>query len=161
MAIFKDVCTQNNILPQNSKYFKEEEVSEILCIPPQKPDMENILSVVISPVVENIRIVDTEVGKSNEGQVLTGKKLVVELRIKEKMTYVADESTQSVHATHYENIKSFFVIVPNELNGHDICELVRGNRVTVTPFIEAVNTRMLDKRTIFKCLLIFIDVKFC
>lgn len=161
MGTFKGVCTKNKVAVTDIKYFKEEEMSEVLKIPCQKPDMENILSVLVSTEVENIRLVDTEIGKSNEGQVLTGKKLVVELRIKEKVTYVADEITQSVHAAHYEHLKSFFVIVPNEIKGNDVCDLVRSNRVTVTPFVEAVQVRMLDARTICKCLLIFIDVKFC
>lgn len=160
MAIFKGTCTQN-ILPDNAVYFKEEEISEVLTIPCQKPDIENILSVIVSPEVEDMRVISTEVGKSNEGQILTGTKLVIELRIKEKITYVADEQTQSVHAAHYENLKSFFVILPNEINGQDVCDLLRANRISVNPYIEAVNTRKLDERTIFKCVLLFIDVKLC
>ena len=160
MAIFKGICTQN-ILPKNSMYFKEEEISEVLTIPCQKPDIENILSVIVSPEVEDLRIIETEVGTSNEGQVLTGSKLVIEIRMKEKVTYVADEQTQSVHAAHYENLKSFFVIVPNQIDGNDVCVLLRSIRISVNPHIEAVHTRILDKRTIFKCVLLFIDVKFC
>ncbi|MGL4772521.1 MAG: hypothetical protein ACRC2K_03055 [Clostridium sp.] len=160
MAIFKGTCTQS-ITPKDAQYFKEEEILEILTIPCQKPDIENILSVIVSAEVENIRVIDTEVGKSNEGQNLTGKKLVVELRLKEKVTYVADECTQSVHAAHYENLKSFFVIIPNDVNGNDVCDLIRANRININPYVEAVHTRMLDNRTIFKCVLIFIDVKFC
>lgn len=160
MAIFKGSCIQN-MLPKDVKYFKEEEISEILTIPCQKPDVENVLSVLVSPEVEDIKVIDTEVGISNEGQVLTGSKLIVELRIKEKITYVADEETQSVHAAHYENLKSFFVVIPNEIDGEYACDLLRSNRISVTPYVEAVHSKMLDKRTIFKCVLLFIDVKFC
>lgn len=161
MTLFKKKSCKNNMLPKNVAYFKEEEILEVLNIPCQKPDIENILSVIVSPVVENVKVVETEVGKSNEGQVLTGTKLVIELRIKEKITYVADECSQSVHATHYENLKSFFVIVPNKVGDVDTCDLLRANRITITPYVEAVHTRILDKRTIFKCVLLFIDVKFC
>ncbi|AOR24020.1 DUF3794 domain-containing protein [Clostridium taeniosporum] len=160
MAIFKGTCTQG-ILPKEATYFKEEEISEILTIPCEKPDIENILSVIVSPEIEDLRIVETEVGKSNEGQVLTGSKLVIELRLKEKITYVADEPTQSVHAAHYENLKSFFVIVPNEIDGHNVCDLLRANRISVNSYVESVHTRKLDCRNIFKCILLFIDVKFC
>lgn len=160
MAVFKGMCTQG-MLPENAIYFKEEEISEILPIPSQKPDIENILSVTIFPEVESMRIINTEVGRSNEGQVLTGTELVIELKLKEKITYVADDIAQSVHAVHYENLKSFFVVLPNEVNGNDICDLLRTNRVSVNPYIEAVNVRKLDERTIFKCVLLFIDVKLC
>lgn len=160
MAIFKGVCRQN-IIPKEALYFKEEEICEILEIPCQKPDIENILSVIVSPEIENLRIVETEVGRSNEGQVLTGSKLVLEIKLREKITYVADEATQSVHSAYYENLKSFFVIIPNEIDGENVCELLRANRISVNPYIEAVHARMLDCRTIFKCVLLFIDVKFC
>lgn len=160
MSRFKGTFVQN-ILPTNAEYFKEEELAEILTIPSKKPDIENILSVIVSPEIENLRIVNTEIGTSNEGQVLTGSKLVVEVRLKEKVTYVADEPSQSVHAAHYENIKSFFVIIPNEINEYNVCELLRSNRISVNAYIEAVHTRKLDSRNIFKCVLLFIDVKFC
>ena len=160
MAILKGECIQN-VLPKDVMYFKEEEITEVLSIPCQKPDVENILSVIVSAEIEDLRVIETEIGTSNEGQVLTGSKLVVEVRMKEKITYVADECTQSVHAAHYENLKSFFVIIPNEINGQYACDLLRANRISVNPYVEAVHTRILDSRNIFKCVLLFIDVKFC
>lgn len=150
-----------NVFPKNPKYFKEEIVSEILTIPCQKPNMERISKIIVSPEVINTRLIETEIGYSNEGQNLAGYKLVIELNIKEKVTYVADEKTQSVHAAHFENMKSIFVILPKEINGENICELIRSNRFQVTPYIEAVKWTMLDCRNIHKCIMLFIDVKLC
>ncbi|AOR23340.1 hypothetical protein [Clostridium taeniosporum] len=156
-----NIVMGSNLLPTTAKYFKEEIFSEILTIPEQKPDMERILKVLVSPEIVDINLVETEVGYSNEGQNLTGYKLVVELNIKEKITYVANEKTQSVHAAHFENMKSIFVVIPKEINGQDVCELVRANRISVTPYIEAAKATMLDCRRIHKCVMLFVDVKFC
>ncbi|AOR23332.1 hypothetical protein [Clostridium taeniosporum] len=151
----------SNLLPTDPKYFKEELISEILTIPVQKPDMERILKVLVNPKLVNTKIVETEVGMSNEGQNLTGYKLVVEFNIQEKIVYVANEKSQSVHAAHFENMKSIFVVLPKEINGEDVCQLVRANRITVTPYVEAIKTRILDCRRIQKCVMLFVDVKIC
>jgi len=154
-------CTQNTILPKEAKYFKEEIICEVLSIPPQKPDMERLLDVMVDAEVVNINLIETAKGRSDEGQYLSGYKLVVEVNIKEKVMYVALEPTQSAHAAHYETFKSMFVILPEEIDGKKICDLVRANRLTVTPYVEDVCARMIDKRTIHKCVMMFLDVKIC
>lgn len=156
-----DIGTSQGMLPFKSEYFKEELISEVLTIPSQKPNMERILKILISPEIVDFKVVETEVGYSNEGQNLTGYKLVVELNIKQKITYVADEKTQSVHAAHYENMKSIFIVLPKEINNQDICELIRANRLAITPYIEAAKSRMLDCRRFHKCVMLFLDVKIC
>ncbi len=154
-------CTQNTILPKEAKYFKEEIICEVLSIPPQKPDMERLLDVMVDAEVVNVNLIETAKGRSQEGQYLSGYKLVVEVNIKEKVMYVALEPSQSAHAAHYETLKSMFVILPEEIDGKKICDLVRANRLTVTPYVEDVCARMLDKRTIHNCVMMFLDVKVC
>lgn len=149
------------ILPEKADYFKEELISELLTIPPQKPDIERVLDVLVSPEVVNVKLIDTPEGVSNEGQYLSGAKLVVELNLKEKVSYVAAEPTQSVHAAHFETLKSMFVILPTEIDGRNICDLYRANKLSINPYIEAVHHRALDCRNIHKCVMIFLDVKVC
>ena len=86
---------------------------------------------------------------------------MVEVNIKEKIMYVALEPTQTAHAAHYETLKSMFVILPDEIDGKKICDLVRANRITVTPYVEDVCARMIDERTVHKCVMMFLDVKVC
>lgn len=151
----------DNILPTNCKYFKEEIISEVLTIPCPKPDMERILKTLIQAEIVDMKIIETEVGYSNEGQNLTGYKLVVELNIREKISYVADECRQSVHGANFESIKSIFIVIPKTLNGVDTYELFQEGKILVTPYIEAVTARMLDKRTIHKCIMLFLDTTIC
>ena len=153
-------CTQN-FMPKKSMFFKEEILSDVICIPNQKPDMERILDLVAWLEVEEYNLIDTELGYSHEGQILTGKKLIIEIRIKEKLTYVADEPRQSAHAAHYEKIKSAFVILPEKYNDKYICDLVRAGRLIITPFVEDVCYRQINKRELHRSLMIFVDVSLC
>ena len=153
-------CYQTN-LPLTSDYFKEEVVSETLTIPCQKPDMERILDVLVWPEIANYELIATETGKSFEGQNLTGYKLAIEVLLKQKVTYVADRPEQDVHAAHFEYLKSTFIVVPKEIDGLDICDIVNSGRISITPYVEAVHAKMVDCRTIQKCVLVLVDAKLC
>lgn len=146
--------------PEDPKYFTQLSIPETLTIPTPKPDMEQLLSVAVDPIIESVKLIETPVALSNEGQNLSGCKLIIELRLREKIKYVADEPTQTVHAAHYENVlKSIFVIVPCEVNGHSMKNLLARKKILVTPYIEDIYAEMVDKRTIFKNITVFVNVK--
>ncbi|MEG0133839.1 MAG: hypothetical protein RR782_06910 [Clostridium sp.] len=144
---------------EKMEYFKTDILEEIICIPNQKPDMEKILDILVSSDVISYKIVETDTAISNEGQNLTGIKLVVKLRIKEKVTYVANRVEQPVHAAHYENIKNVFVILPKKIDNEDTCKLVKTGRLKVDCYIEAVEARQIDCRCIHKCISLLVNVK--
>lgn len=147
--------------PNNPLYFTQITIPETLVIPDVKPDIEELLSVMVDTKVLSVKVVDTPIATSNEGQVLTGNKLIIELLLKEKIKYIADEPTQSVHAAHFENvIKSVYVVVPTQVNDIPIKTLLAKNKVVVTPYIEDIYATMRDKRTIFKNVAILINVEF-
>ena len=151
--------TVQNALPQISKYFKEVSLCEIFELPPQKPDIKTILDILVWPEIEDISVVDTIKGTSYEGQKLSGTKLIVNIRLKQKIIYVADNDEQSVHAAHFEELKSVFIIVPDVVNGRNICELAKFDKINVIPFIESVYKRKLNSRSIHKCVLLILDAK--
>lgn len=148
-------------LPTNPLYFTEITVPETILIPNEKPDMEQLLSVMVDASVISLKLVETPIAVSHEGQHLSGCKLIIELKLREKVKYVADEPTQSVHAAHFENvIKGVYVIVPCKINNVSIETLLRKGKVIVTPYIEDIYAVMRDKRTIFKNIAILVDVTF-
>lgn len=156
---FKQEYSPNLRLPATVKYFKEEIINEILEIPPQKPDIERLLNTLVSVNVDSLKLIRTEKGLSNEGQNLSGYKLLVKVRIREKVMYVADQCSQPVHASHYEDVRNFFVILPEEIDDIPVCNLYKSGKLLVTPYVECVETKMLDKRHIHKCVMLLIDVK--
>lgn len=153
-------------LPPAPLYFTEIAVPETLIIPPEKPDIEQLISVMVDAKVISVRVVNTPISTSQEGQILTGKKLILEVKLKQKITYIADEPTQSVHAAHFEKVvTSIFVIVPPVIppppatNGIPIETLLKEKKVIITPYIEDIYGCSKDTRTIFKNITLLIDVK--
>lgn len=149
-------------LPENPKYFTEITIPELVTIPKQKPDIEQLISVMVDAKVISTRIVTTPISTSSEGQILTGRKLIFEIKLKQKITYVADEPTQSVHAAHFEKtVSSVFVMVPPSIgtppNAVPIETLLRQNKITVTPYIEDIYGALKDKRAIFKNITLLVD----
>ena len=95
-------------------------VPEVLCIPHQKPDIEQLLSV--SAVVEIIsqHVVrtpgDDHMTFTNEECTdLTGKKLIIEGILQQKIVYAAAVEEQSVHSAHFDvPFSAFIVLAPND-----------------------------------------------
>lgn len=139
--------------------FTEVAIPEIVKIPDEKPDIEELLSVMVDAKIVSLRIIDTPKGTSHEGQRLTGKKLSIELLLKQKVKYIADEPTQSVHAAHFEHtVSSIWVIVPEKIGCKPIETLLMQGKLVVTPYIEDIYGEQLDKRTIFKNITVLVHV---
>lgn len=161
MGFKNNDCYMLNEFPENIKYFKEEKFCQTLKIPRSNPDIENIYDVFVNPRIIDMKLVKTNTGLSNEGQQLTGYKLIVELCIEQKITYVAEEPTQSIFAVHYESLKSMYIVLPEYINGKNVSDLFKSSRINVTPLLEHTYTRKLDLKTFNVCMLLFLDVQIC
>lgn len=122
--------------------FKQLFVDETLTIPDVKPDVESIIDVTVDIVIVRKELIDTPKGISNEGQVLTGKKLCIHGKLCQTISYVANDPEQSVHSAEFEVPFCTFIVVPENL--FDSCQ------VQVTSFIEDVYYEKIDNRHIFK-----------
>ncbi|WP_169525189.1 DUF3794 domain-containing protein [Pseudalkalibacillus hwajinpoensis] len=100
-------------------------VPEVLCVPSQKPDIEELMSVnarvkIISQRVIRTPYYETTPGdpttvvpiENEEGTYLTGRKLVVEGILRQKVIYTACTEDQSVHSAHFDVPFSAFIILP-------------------------------------------------
>jgi hypothetical protein len=142
-----------NVFPENPKAFKQLTVQENITIPSVKPDVEQLLRVIANVEIIATRVIKTPVSTSQEGQVLTGYKLLIEGELNQKIEYVADEPTQSVHAAHFNVPFSTFIILPADFR--------EGSLVTVVPYIEDIYIQQLDKRNLFKNVVLFLNAVFC
>ncbi|MGL4736618.1 MAG: hypothetical protein ACRCW2_04095 [Cellulosilyticaceae bacterium] len=144
--------------PTNPKYFKEETVMEILKLSDNMVNIERIIDIMVDPIVTNVEIIATEQGTSSEGQVLTGYKLLVEVTLREKVLYVGCIPTQPVQGAHFDITKVLYIVPPSKIGDTTICDLVAAGRIKVNPYIEKVHARILDCRTIQKCVSLFLDM---
>lgn len=127
---------------QTPASFKQFSVTETVCLPHAKPDIEQIVKVIAEAVITNTHVIKTPVARSAEGQVLTGFKLIVEGVIKQKIEYAADSPEQAVHAAHFEVPFSNFIVLPSNF--------VIGTPVAVTGYIEDIFSKQVSKRCVFK-----------
>lgn len=130
--------------------FKQLSVDSTLTIPSEKPDVEAILNVTIVPELLNTRIINTLQTVSEEGQILTGAKLIIEGMLNEIIEYVADESEQSIHVSEHSRPFVAFIMIPK---GFDT-----GVDVNIRYTVEDSFYRLLDPRRIFVSSTILVTV---
>jgi hypothetical protein len=152
VSVVRDLIEYKGIascVPQSPTVFKEINVEEMLEIPEQKPDIEQLIKVEVNPRIKNIKLIRTVKGISMEGQKLTGLKIIVEGELKQRIQYVADVVEQNVHVTNKTVLFSTFIILPE-----DFCE---DRIINVVPYIEDISALQIDKRKIYKNITILLD----
>jgi hypothetical protein len=147
-------------LPVNPLYFTELSIAECVFLPEHKPDIYELLSIMADVEVFSFRIADTPKAISNEGQILTGRKLIAELRIFKNIRYVSYEPVQKVHTAHFEQLVSIFVVIPKEEKNIPVEMLLQQNRINVIPYIEDIFGEVKCNRTIFQNIALLVESKF-
>lgn len=139
-------------------------IPEIVDIPCEKPDVEGVVSVHASVEIISQRVIKTPtvtgytastgeviLGESipnAEGTKLTGRKLIVEGFLKQKIIYTATDDQQSLHSAHFIVPFSVFIIIEKNT------PFTR--TFNVVPYIEDIYVLQLSERSIFKNTTIFI-----
>ena len=141
-------------------YWLQMNVSETLEIPVLKPDVEQINSVNISVDIFRADIIKVPVSPvdangdyvSNlEGKVSTGRKLIIEGQLCQKIVYTANVLDQSIHSAHFYVPFSSYIVVPSEItftNGTTVDSL--NVEFQANACVEDVAVKLLDERTILK-----------
>lgn len=140
------------------EYFSQFDVEETIEVPKFNPDIEQIISTIIDPEIVSIKFIKTFEGISFEGQRLTGKKAVIELKFRQKVLYAAEESDQSIHGMENEFYTSAFIVVPKFIEGTDPSVLLKKGLIKANVIVEDVFVRQIDKRMLFKNLSILMNL---
>lgn len=138
---------------------------EIIDIPTQKPDIEGLVEVNSTVEIISQRVIKTPLvnGYTNaDGTVvsgqsisnsectnLTGRKLIIEGLLKQKVIYTAstEEGDQPLHSAHFSMPFSTFIIIEKDTQ--------LSQRFKITSYIEDVFACKLCERSIFKNTTIF------
>lgn len=124
----------------NYQYFKQFNKEQIIKIPAQKPDIEQLVKVWAEAAYLNQTIVRTPVGTSLEGQIMTGYKLFVTGEIKVRYQYVSCYAEQSVHTAEGIVALCEYVVLPS-----DFCE---SQEIFSRIVIEDIYSQKIDGRSI-------------
>lgn len=133
--------SSSDVIGLNIINFKQLSVEEYLQIPSQKPDIESINSISGTINIVRCHVIETSVATSNEGQNLTGYKLIIHGLLNLVLDYTACEDTQSVHSAHYHIPFSSFIILPEDYS--------IGSKIDIEGIVEDVYFNDLDCRTFF------------
>lgn len=154
-VIVKGICPEDKIkglLTDASRYWTETYVPEVLNVPCYKPNIEQLISVTTKLDILCQKVIRTPIALENqEGTLLTGKKLVVEAILRQKIVYVSSTKEQSVHAVHFDVPFSTYIVVPVTTNLTDKFKLFS--------CIEDIFACALNERQIFKNVTIFLKAK--
>jgi len=160
-------CNPADVTPiiSANPFWMQQYVTETLTLPIQKPDIEQINSVDVTVEIIRKVVIRTPRSFSNttppvaepnlEGKLLTGRKLIIEGQLVQKILYTADDPTQPVHSVDFFFPFSSFIVVPEEITitgANGVSTTVDSINVnfTVNACIEDVTACLVDPRTIFK-----------
>lgn len=143
----------NQCLPLDSCSFKQLNVDTTVCIQECKPDIEQILKISSSVKIGYHKIIKTPIGKSLEGAVLTGRKVIVEGSIEQRIQYIACEDIQSIHVCNFVTPFLTYIVIPEDFN---CC-----GDIVVSGFIEDVTAELESCRQIYINNTIFISAEVC
>lgn len=147
----------------NAPYWMQMYIPETLSIPPQKPDMEEITSLDISVDILRAEVIKTPISYNAqnvvtpnlEGKILTGRKLIIEGQLCQKVEYTAADEVQSIHSAHFYVPFSSYIVVPKEItvtkpNGTTTTTDSLDIHYSVNTCIEDVSICQIDARNILK-----------
>ena len=130
-------------------------IPEILQLPCSKPDIATIETILIDVQIKAAKVVRTPAGEcgqpvlNREGLRLTGKKLVIEGVLQQKIVYTAALCDQPVHFVHFEIPFSAFIVLA--------CDTCLDQKFFIETCIEDVFAIDFNCREIFKNVTLFIQ----
>lgn len=137
------------------KNWTEISLPEILHIPPQKLEVKNVDKIFVDVKIISTKVIPTHKTeninlKNKEGRKITGRKLIVQGLLKQKIIYTALVKEQSVHSIEFDLPFSTFII----LNQGSLYE-----NFIVDSCVEYVFIKKLSRRKIFKNSMLFLRAR--
>ncbi|MHB1405694.1 MAG: DUF3794 domain-containing protein [Desulfitobacteriaceae bacterium] len=129
-------------------------VEESVTIPAEKPDIEQINSVMIEATINNFHSIATPVGL----------KVIVNGTLNQKVIYTAADPSQSVHSAHFEVPFCTFIQIPLVIPaGQSATTLLQTLNITLEDvvasgpnvIIEDLSVAQIDARRLKKCAVLF------
>ena len=152
--------TPYDILPDNTKFFKEEIFSQIYILNSNFDDISNLIDFVGSVHVEDYILKNEEVALSTEGKYMSGKKIIATLKLKGKLSYNTDNIKSEIRVLFFDLIKNISIVIPEIFKDEYTSDLIRAKRFSVKAYMEDLYCRKIDKRRIHILSMLFVDVKF-
>lgn len=136
-------------LPTDIKYFKEELISTVFKKNSENTDIHSIVSVSVDCSIKSLKIINTPMRVSNDGQRLSGKKLLVEISLNYRIKYISNSKKQYIYILKPVINKVFYIVVPKEIENQKIEDLLRRRKIGVNSYVEDLYVHKIDKNNIY------------
>lgn len=131
--------------------FKHLNLTDEICIQSNLPSIEEINDIKSEVVIKHYNVIESFNGRSKEGQVCNGNKVIIHGYITENIEYTSSNS-QSINSLYKETPFSTYINLPNDF--------ILQNRVNLQAVVENINFIKINKRKIFRNLDILILAKY-
>ncbi|MGL5066529.1 MAG: DUF7507 domain-containing protein [Sarcina sp.] len=132
--------------------FKQMIINTDFCLPLLKPDVEELDDVMADIEIVDSYVVDVMEEISNEGQILTGKKLIVHGYMNIAAKYTALVEDQSMHSGELVIPFSSFIMLPN---------VYENEKLEISAIIEDIQADLLCPRCIAIGVVLMLRVLIC
>lgn len=140
--------------PTDLKYFTENLITHTINSKDHLKDVNKIISVALDSRIDSIKIINTPIRISNEGQKLSGKKVLAEIQFSIKIKYITNSKEQYIFFFKQDILKVFYIVVPSEINGVKVEELVRKRKLSLKIYIEDIYADVRDNDIYLRMLVV-------
>lgn len=135
--------------PENISYFKEELITNTFKIKSDLKEIQKIISVSVDYEILTLKLLNTQIRTSNEGQKLSGKKLLVEIKFTYKIKYLSDLKEKYLYLLKSSLTKVFYIVLPREYENFKIEEIIRKKALGVKVYIEDIYAQKRKEKEIY------------
>lgn len=140
------ISQPDNKIQNYFSYFNSE---DILKLPDELPNIKKIISIVVEPEVISKKAINTIKGYSSEGNYFTGKKIIVYLKLKQKILYVTNSENETIHLFINEYFDSVSIVIPPTINGSNPQKLIDYEYIKAAIYIQDIVLYKINERSIF------------
>lgn len=143
-------------LNMNQKYFSFFESKEIIKITNEYPMINNLVSIIIEHEIVSKKAINTIHGCSSEGNYYTGKKIVIHLKLKQKILYTTKNN--SLHLLTNEFYDSVSIVIPTTIKGTDPQELIDYELIKPEIYISEIILKKINDYSILSNIYILANI---
>lgn len=132
--------------------FKEFCIDTNLVLPDLNADIDQIVSITLNVNIDNSYIRKCTQVTSIEGQIMTGKLLIVSGDLKQNVEYIDDHLTHSIHGIQFNIPFSTYVVLPTNID--------ENKNVVVKGYIEDVYVKKTDFITFYENIIMLLNLEF-
>ena len=163
MIITNANCSCNKISSKDSSVFEEYHLSDTIAICSDSPKMSKIVEYLSYPTISNINVISNNSSNKlifNEGYYNSEDKLMIEVDLQEKLIYTTKTTSGYVYQYGINMFKTLSISIPEYTKNKSTKELVKSGRVQINPYIENIHIRKIDDKTIYRTILLLLEVNF-